>query len=569
MAMEFTPHQILSLLRPSWLAMRNRRRQAGKGDWLRVLLFAALTVLFGLFIFASFYRMLLYVGRFAEFTAPLTHQILGTVSAFILTVLFASTVITALSNQYLSEDLSLLVSSPVPLPALYGSRLILTGLQSSWMVLLFCLPIYLAFAVTSPAPVQFLTAVGLTLLPMMAIACSTGSILTSLLMASFPAKRVREMLVLLGVFFVILVVFLIRMQQPEKLLNPRSIYDVSDFFATFRTPASPFLPSSWMTELLIAGRRASPLPWMPLALLWSSASASVIVGCWLARGLYWRGYSRAQESRPARISTLPVVDRLFSIATRPFELRFRSLLLKDLRTFARDTTQWSQLLLLLALVVVYLYNFSVLPANFTFAQFYLQNLFSFLNLGLAGFVLSAVAVRFVFTSVSVEGRSFWIIRTSPLTTRKFLWSKFWSSIPPLLILSQVLTLCSNYFLSATPFMTVLSSVSILLVTFGIVGLGVGLGAVFPRFKFENVTQIAGSSGGLIYMISSTSFIAAVLALEALPVFLYLRANYTEVPVDARARAIIAACLAGVVLLNVLAVWLPMRWGERRLGELEI
>ena len=33
-------------------------------------------------------------------------------------------------------------------------------------------------------------------------------------------------------------------------------------------------------------------------------------------------------------------------------------------------------------VMVYLYNFSVLPSNFTFATFYLQNLFSFLNLGL-------------------------------------------------------------------------------------------------------------------------------------------------------------------------------------------
>ena len=54
--------------------------------------------------------------------------------------------------------------------------------------------------------------------------------------------------------------------------------------------------------------------------------------------------------------------------TRPFELRFRSLLLKDIKSFLRDTTQWSQLLLLLALVVIYLYNFSVLPANFTFAD---------------------------------------------------------------------------------------------------------------------------------------------------------------------------------------------------------
>ncbi len=114
-------------------------------------------------------------------------------------------------------------------------------------------------------------------------------------------------------------------------------------------------------------------------------------------------------------------------------------------------------------VMVYLYNFSVLPSNFTFATFYLQNLFSFLNLGLAGFVLSAVAVRFVFTAVSIEGRAFWIIRSSPLSLKKFLWSKFWTALPPLLVLSQILTIVSNHFLGASRFMTVLASVSIFFV----------------------------------------------------------------------------------------------------------
>ncbi len=117
--------------------MGNNFCQCAKGEFFRIAMFGSITFVFGLFVFGGFYRMLLYIGRFSEFTAPLTNQILDTVSTFILTVLFASTVITALSTQYLSEDLSLLVSSPVPLPALYASRLVITGVQSSWMVLLF------------------------------------------------------------------------------------------------------------------------------------------------------------------------------------------------------------------------------------------------------------------------------------------------------------------------------------------------------------------------------------------------------------------------------------------------
>jgi len=566
---EFTPGQVAALLVPSWQSFRNRRRSTGKGDVLRGLLFAFVGLVFSLFIFGGFYRMLLYIGQFAEFTAPLTHQVLATTSAFILTVLFASTVVTALSTQYLSDDLSLLVSSPISLPALYGSRLILTALQSSWMVVLFSIPIYAAFALTSPAPWQFLGAAALALAPLVVIATTVGSMVTSVLMAVFPARRVREMLVLLTALFVVLLVFLIRVQQPEKLLNPRSIYDISEFFAAFQTPSSSLLPSSWATSLLIAGRRAEPLPAMPLALLWSTAAATIVLGCWLARAVYYLGYSRAQESRPAKFSSLPIVDRFLEAVTLPFDVRFRSLLLKDMRTFARDATQWSQLLLLLALVVVYLYNFSVLPSNFTFATFFLQNLFSFLNLGLAGFVLAAVAVRFVFTSISAEGLAFWIVRSSPLTLDQFLWSKFWTAIPPLLVLSQILTLASNHFLGATTFMTVLSAFTILCVTFGIVGLGVGMGAIFPRFKFENVTQIAGSAGGLLYMIAATSFVAVVLFLEAVPVYLYLNAEYRGLPLEPRAWLIIAGTLLCVLVLNALAVWLPMRMGARHLAALEI
>jgi len=477
--------------------------------------------------------------------------------------------VTALSTQYLSDDLTLLASSPTPLPALYGARLILTTVQASWMVVLFSVPLYAAFAVSAEAPWHFLFAVALTLPPLIVIAAGFGSMVTMTLMAVFPARRVREMLVLLGAVFVVLLVFIIRVQKPERLLNPSSIYDIAEFFAAFQTPTSPFLPSSWATTLLIAGRRAEPLATLPLALLWSSAAAAVILGCWLARRVYRQGYSRAQESRPAKLSTLPFVDTFLERVSRPLGLRFRSLLLKDIRTFVRDTTQWSQVLLLLALIVVYLYNFSVLPENFTFATFFLQNLFSFLNLGLAGFVLAAVAVRFVFTSVSAEGRAFWIVRVSPLTTREFLWSKFWTAIPPLIVLSQILTISSNHFLGATTFMTVLSSATIFLVTFAIVGLGVGIGAAMPRFKHENITQIAGSSGGLLYMITASTFVATVLAIEAFPVYFYLNAQYRGTPLSSQTTMVIVASLGLVALLNALAVWLPMRWGAKRLEAMEI
>ena len=51
--------------------------------------------------------------------------------------------------------------------------------------------------------------------------------------------------------------------------------------------------------------------------------------------------------------------------------------------------------------------------------FYSKKLIAFLNLVLAGLVIASVSVRFVFPSISLEGRAFWIAKTTPLADRRY------------------------------------------------------------------------------------------------------------------------------------------------------
>ena len=109
---------------------------------------------------------------------------------------------------------------------------------------------------------------------------------------------------------------------------------------------------------------------------------------------------------------------------------------KEIRIFFRDSTQWSQLLLLGVLVVVYVYNVKVLPLySGEGVSFLLINVISFLNLGLAGFVVAAIAARFVFPAMSLEGRMMWLLRSSPLDVRALFWSKYWVGALPLLLVA--------------------------------------------------------------------------------------------------------------------------------------
>src|SRR5262249_55959489 len=197
----------------------------------------------------------------------------------------------------------------------------------------------------------------------------------------------------------------------------------------------------------------------------------------------------------------------------------------------RDTTQWSQLILLGVLVVVYLFNVKALPLHKgEDVGFFYVTLVSFLNLGLAGFVLASIAARFIFPTISLEGRHMWLLRSSPLDLRALLWSKYWVGTMPLLILALILTGLTNVLLEVRPFMMIVGLVTICGLTLAIAAMALGFGALYPQFETENAAQIPTSFGGLMYMMATISVLGAVIVALWQAVYAYVRAVYEGRPV---------------------------------------
>jgi ABC-2 type transport system permease protein len=305
-------------------------------------------------------------------------------------------------------------------------------------------------------------------------------------------------------------------------------------------------------------------------MLWSTGLAGIVIGEWICMKIYYSGWSRSQEGKKAAISRSRAADAFFRIIALPFRGKMRAIVLKDVKLFFRDTSQWSQLFLLFALMIVYIYSFKLLPLErAAMPSFFLQNLISFLNLGMVGFVTSAVAVRFVFPAVSLEGASFWIIRAAPLSIKEFLWAKFWSSLLPLLVLSEILIVLSNILLNVTRLMMMLGIGTVFMMTFGITALGIGLGAVFPRFKHDNVAQIPTGFGGIVYMLLTMLFIGIVIILEAWPVYRIFMAQTTGSRITVFGWIPIISSFLTVLVVNILAIILPLKIGYRRLLQREV
>ena len=77
----------------------------------------------------------------------------------------------------------------------------------------------------------------------------------------------------------------------------------------------------------------------------------------------------------------------------------------------------------------------------------------------------------------MEGRSFWIIRTIPVSFRSLLWCKYLIYFPPFLLFAQFLVYFSNRILDVPLFFIALSTANIFAVAFALTGLAIGIGAL--------------------------------------------------------------------------------------------
>jgi ABC-2 type transport system permease protein len=490
-----------------------------------VIMFVVGLVFWGLmFILSS--RMLTYFQSVEVIGDLLAHHLLSMLFLTFFSLLVFSNIITSLSNLYLSADLELCHSSPSNLEEVFLSRAIFTMIDSSWMVMIFGLPIMMAYAyVYRPGP-GFYFALLYMGLAVSIISTGIGILFTMIMVSIFPAHRTRDIIMLLIIFMVVALYFMFRLLRPERLVDPDAFFSVMQYVTALKAPDHPYLPTHWITEVLWGFLKGSTGKnnLFEIALLWSSAAATIVINIWVAEGIYLKGFSKSQEARRRRGSK-GILDLLINFLKKPMGSDLASVMEKDIRNFFRDNTQWSQLILLGALVVVYIYNFSVLPLERSPIRLeFLQNVISFLNLGLAGFVLSAVSVRFIFPAISAEGKSFWIIQVSPLSMERLLWGKFLIYILPMLLLGETLIIVTNYLLEVTVFMMILSSVTMFLEVFAIVAMGIGFGAIYPNFNYENIAQVATGFGGLMYMIFSAVFMAIIIILEAGPVYILFMAD---------------------------------------------
>lgn len=568
---------LIHLLSPRWIALRRPSEGSVGRSPLALVFFLTLGILFwwGIYWGSSYLcDMFLKVEDIGDI---LLRKILSMVFLTFLSILIFSNLVTAFSTFFLSDDLQLLNSAPIRPRNFFLARLFETSLHSSWMIVVFSFPLLLAYGQTFNASWQFYVQLVVVCLPFVLIPTALAVGLALLLATVFPARRLRDMVFLLFVMAFAGLYLYFRALQPERFLDPNQFPETIGVLGMLRDPTSAFLPSDWVVICIFP--YLSPKHYTNgsvgfyLWTLYSTAGALLMLAYWLYEWVYATAFSRAQEGKKSQYSGDAVLRWVIRVTSWPFGAPTQAMLSKEFRTFLRNPGQWAQLLLLGALIVVYIFNFSSLRSISSVKVYGVPALiaewflFTF-NLGLLGFVVSAVAVRFAFPAVSLEGRCFWLIRQSPLTMQEFLRAKFWSVFLPLIALAELLTIATNLFLRTSPANTLFASVLVLLMTVGITGMGVGLGAVYPRFNVDNPAKISTGFGGVLFMICSMIWVVVVLALALVPTIQRIRYKLQGLSlVSWKYMGSVAGMILVLACLTYVVYRVPMQMGVKSLDSM--
>jgi ABC-2 type transport system permease protein len=558
--------EIITLLKPRLWSFKSHAYKKNKKDRsFKLLLFATLGLIFWGALFAASLRVLFYFKSIDTLGDILAYKLLSMVMITLFSLLIFSSILTSLSKLYLSRDLPLVHAMPVSSYKIFVARWIESTMDSSWMLIIYTLPVFIAYGIVFHAGPLFYIDIILILLSVAIIASGISAVMVMVAVIVVPASRIKNIFIFLSLSLFLILFFAVRLLRPERLVDPEIFETTLAYLKALRAPAPPYLPSTWAYDSIKAALSGSMNGvFFHTALTWCFALVLAFMIIIIADALYFKGVSRTQ--------TAPV--RLFK--TRFFNTRFlgilqgpaRALAVKEVRTFFRDQTQWSQLFLIGALVVIYVYNFKVLPLEKApIKTIYLQNLLSFLNMGLATFVLTAITARFAYPAISSEREGFWLIKSGPVPLRKFLWIKFLVYFFPLLILSEILIVATNILLSVTTLMMILSTITIFFLVPGIVSMGIGLGAAYPDFKSENPAQSVTSFGGVVFMMLCAGYVGAVIILEAGPVYNLFMADLQDRALTTYEWIWTVGSFFLAFIISVCAFLLPMRFGEKRLSNL--
>ena len=461
---------------------------------------------------------------------------------------------------------------PVPHRTIFQWKFIESIVLASWAFLYLVSPLLVAFGLVRGVPWHFYL-VTVLLTALFIILPGVAGAWLAMHLARYLDRRSFQIAVVLGALILLALAAFWWKVQPvsNEMLETRMVDALDQLLVRTSFAQFPFLPSFWLSTSVLqwADGFLAGAGFFMLVLLSYTAFFGFIAFTRFGKLFYetastvqsrasvwprWHWFRANSKTANEKPGAPGYFEKFFNLLPG-LGHDDRALIVKDIRMFWRDTTQWGQSVMLFGLLGVYIINLRHFTNQLN-SPFWL-NLVSFLNLAACSLNLATVTTRFVYPQFSLEGRRLWVIGLAPMGLSRIIKVKYWLASTLSLIITLGLITLSCHLLRLSLDRLIFFGTAVTVMTFSLNGLAVGLGVLYPNFREANPSKIVSGFGGTLCLVLSFLYIlASVLLLSFGTAGLHADTSWALSSVFA------------FVLLSLFIGWVPLKLGLRHLQWFE-
>jgi ABC-2 type transport system permease protein len=502
-------------------------------------------------------------------------------AALFLGILFSSFGV-LLQALYLSGDMDFLLTSPVPIRAVFVTKLLQAVLPNFGLIALFGLPVLFGLGISGHYNILYYPSVLLTMAALTLAAAGISALLVMLVARIFPPRRVAEVLGFLTATLSILC------GQSGNFFNTvgRNVKisgtQVNGAFALLMRLNTPWSPLNWAGRGLVdlgEGRWLSGL--LLVAVTLGLSTVAFLFALATAERWYYTGWAGMQvvarkkkSVRPTRThseSAAPVAMAESAVASRIGRLLpapVTAIIRKDFLVLRRDMRNLSQLVTPLIFGVLYTFMFlrpggSMFPDQPDMPRT-LVNLSHFIstygNIGMSLFVGWMLLVRLSGMAFSAEGKNYWILKSSPVQARYLLTAKYLVAYLPTLALGAVFMVAVSIMQKASLVVFLYGLLASAMCLAGMNGILLAFGVAGANFNWTDPRRMNAGAIGCLGQFLTSLFLPTSFSFFVGPVILVSVLNWPQI------YGYLAGAIVGVAVSLVCAI-LPPRLVRKRVEHL--
>ncbi|HLP18017.1 MAG TPA: hypothetical protein VK470_17295 [Bacteroidota bacterium] len=523
-----------------------------------LLVYAAFAV--GAVMFSRFVTW--YLLDYVRIGLFLYHRFIAIVLFVFFLTVSAGNVVVSFATLYRSPEMSFLLSNPIPHATIFVVKFLDNFFYSSGTLFLASFAVLLGYGSYFNFAWYFYPMyLCCVLVPCMLIAGSLAVILLLLMMklaATIPFKTVIGGV---AVLYAVQIVVYFTLTNPVSLVKEimLSYPFINAYYGSIDPPVTRMLPNYWAAQVLyfwITDFTPGLIANIALCMLTS-------LGCFTAAVLLGGRYFYETWLTSLTIHSSSVGRRDGSLPMFHFERPSRlsphieAILKKEYWLFVRDPSQWIHAAVMAVLLVVFLASagtmeFKIVSSDLRAVIFLVIFVFN-------AFLISSIALRFVFPLMSLEGRAYWSVRSAPIRPSSLYWIKYVAMTSMLVALGIVIWAASTLPYRAIPCIPETSLAIIISVAVAASSLNSGMGSLYADFSEKNPIRLASSQGATMTFLFTMTLLAAVVALYFYPVLSIFITHFAGRPVTAKPvvnAVLLIASLSFVV--SILAHWAGVR-----------